>query len=145
MDGGRGAGRGVSCPITNIFLNMHSCQQTCLKRWKTLFHSFYLSYIIDDGGYSEWSSWTQCSTTCGNGRRSRSRSCTNPPPSPGGKDCSQLGPEKETGECNSGGCPGMSYDATKIFKNVVVFTASWLQLLTAVVSTTNGPKFTAFH
>lgn len=62
--------------------------------------------IVDDGGYSEWSSWSQCSTTCGNGRHTRSRSCTNPPPSAGGKDCSELGPEKETGECNNGGCPG---------------------------------------
>lgn len=42
----------------------------------------------------------------GGGRHTRSRSCTNPPPSAGGKDCSELGPEKETGECNNQGCPG---------------------------------------
>ncbi|CAH3038827.1 unnamed protein product [Porites evermanni] len=59
----------------------------------------------NDGGYSEWSSWSQCSATCGGGRYTRSRSCTNPPPSAGGKDCSELGPEKETGECNNQGCP----------------------------------------
>ncbi|XP_029202215.2 uncharacterized protein LOC114966489 [Acropora millepora] len=58
-----------------------------------------------DGGYSKWSSWTVCSASCGGGRQERSRSCTSPPPSPGGKDCSQLGPEKETGECNTNGCP----------------------------------------
>ena len=62
--------------------------------------------LVDDGGYSEWSSWSQCSATCGDGRHTRSRSCTNPPPSAGGKDCSELGPEKETGECNNQGCPG---------------------------------------
>ncbi|XP_078346313.1 uncharacterized protein LOC144631689 isoform X2 [Oculina patagonica] len=59
----------------------------------------------NDGGYSDWGSWSQCSVTCGDGRRSRSRSCTNPAPSPGGKDCSQLGPDKETENCNNGGCP----------------------------------------
>ena len=63
--------------------------------------------LTDDGGYTEWSSWSQCSATCGDGRHTRSRSCTNPPPSPGGKDCSQLGPDTETGECNDGGCPGI--------------------------------------
>lgn len=57
------------------------------------------------GGYSKWSSWTVCSVSCGGGRQERSRSCTSPPPSPGGKDCSQLGPEKETRECNTNGCP----------------------------------------
>ncbi|KAL9955603.1 hypothetical protein ACROYT_G036947 [Oculina patagonica] len=59
----------------------------------------------NNGGYSQWGDWTKCSVTCGTGQRSRSRTCTNPPPSSGGKDCSGLGPDKETGECDSGGCP----------------------------------------
>ena len=73
--------------------------------------------LVDDGGYSEWSSWSQCSVTCGDGRRSHSRSCTNPPPSPGGKDCSQLGPDNEFEDCNDGGCPGfVSLNLTTILK-----------------------------
>lgn len=64
-------------------------------------------FVLADGGYSNWSSWTICSASCGGGRHERSRSCTSPPPSPGGKDCSQLGPEKETAECNTNGCPGI--------------------------------------
>ncbi|KAL9955604.1 hypothetical protein ACROYT_G036949 [Oculina patagonica] len=59
----------------------------------------------NNGGYSQWGDWTKCSVSCGTGQRSRSRTCTNPPPSSGGKDCSGLGPDKETGECDSGGCP----------------------------------------
>ena len=69
---------------------------------------FLLFFLTDDGGYSEWGAWSECSATCGDGRHTRTRSCTNPSPSPGGKDCSQLGPDTETGECNSGGCPGTS-------------------------------------
>ena len=71
-----------------------------------LLKMYFLLYLVDDGGYSEWSSWSQCSKTCGDGRHSRSRSCTNPPPSPGGKDCSQLGPDTEYEDCSDGGCPG---------------------------------------
>ncbi|XP_078346362.1 uncharacterized protein LOC144631716 isoform X2 [Oculina patagonica] len=59
----------------------------------------------NNGGYSPWGDWTKCSVSCGTGQRSRSRTCTNPPPSSGGKDCSGLGPASETGECNNGGCP----------------------------------------
>ena len=70
----------------------------------TLFH-FVIEVI--DGGYSEWSSWSQCSATCGDGHRSRSRTCTNPPPSARGKDCEELGPHNETEECGNGGFPGI--------------------------------------
>ena len=78
------------------------------------FLCFYL--LLDDGGYSTWVAWSQCSKSCGNGRHSRSRTCTNPPPSPGGKDCSGLGPDEQEGDCNNGGCPG-------------TFTLGWLVLV----------------
>ena len=64
------------------------------------------NYFPDNGGYAQWGDWTECSVTCGTGHRSRRRYCTNPPPSPAGKDCSGLGPDTLTEECNSGGCPG---------------------------------------
>ena len=61
---------------------------------------------VENGGYSQWSNWSLCSVTCGIGRRSRGRSCTNPPPGLYGNDCSDLGSEIQTAECNSGAdCP----------------------------------------
>ncbi|XP_078346349.1 uncharacterized protein LOC144631708 isoform X1 [Oculina patagonica] len=61
-----------------------------------------------DGGYSRWSKWGACSTTCDPGKRTRYRNCSNPEPKRGGKDCSELGPDSETKECNkkaSSRCP----------------------------------------
>merc|ERR1712002_409918 len=56
-----------------------------------------------DGGWSDWSKWGDCSTTCGNGTKEKSRSCTNPKPQHGGKACQ--GENKATGACNNGPCP----------------------------------------
>ena len=55
------------------------------------------------GGFSEWSAFGACSVTCGEGKKSRSRSCTNPPPSHGGKPCS--GPTSDRMPCDEGSCP----------------------------------------
>lgn len=62
----------------------------------------FLPFLEDNGGYSPWSVWTHCSVTCGIGHHSRSRSCTNPPPGRYGDDCSEVGSNIQTAECNSG-------------------------------------------
>lgn len=41
-----------------------------------------------DGGWGEWSNWTECSKTCSEGIKSRYRNCNNPPSQHGGKQCS---------------------------------------------------------
>ncbi|KAM7440695.1 hypothetical protein ABFA07_010097 [Porites harrisoni] len=56
-----------------------------------------------DGGWSVWSVWSSCSKSCGIGSQERSRSCTQPPPSAGGKTCP--GKEGESRLCNSNPCP----------------------------------------
>lgn len=66
----------------------------------TTFTSVPLIFLLVDGGYSPWSAWSRCSTTCNPGKRRRERSCSNPPPQNGGKDCSQLGNAQETKRCN---------------------------------------------
>jgi len=63
-----------------------------------------------DGGYSEWSLPSECSVTCGDGVRTRQRTCTNPAPKNGGKDCTDLGPDVEFVPCNMGECPPSECD-----------------------------------
>ncbi|KAM9723597.1 adhesion G protein-coupled receptor B1 isoform 3-T3 [Menidia menidia] len=53
------------------------------------------------GTWDEWSPWSLCSSTCGRGYRSRTRTCT--PPQFGGDPCE--GPEKQTKFCNIAVCP----------------------------------------
>ncbi|XP_044164585.1 SCO-spondin-like isoform X4 [Acropora millepora] len=52
-----------------------------------------------DGGWSEWSEWTDCSVTCGGGVMSRKRNCDNPAPTAGGRLCE--GPSKDVKSCNA--------------------------------------------
>ena len=73
--------------------------------------SGYLTKIVHvksltvNGGWNSWGSWTSCTATCGGGTKYRSRSCTNPSPSNGGKPCHGSSRDKPT--CNTNGCPGI--------------------------------------
>lgn len=40
------------------------------------------------GGWSDWSNWTACSSSCGNGIQAKFRLCNNPKPQAGGDSCS---------------------------------------------------------
>ncbi|CAG5129731.1 unnamed protein product, partial [Candidula unifasciata] len=40
-----------------------------------------------DGSWGKWTSWTSCSVTCGTGKKSRFRTCTDPAPKHGGRFC----------------------------------------------------------
>nr|XP_022343628.1 uncharacterized protein LOC111136803 isoform X1 [Crassostrea virginica] len=55
-----------------------------------------------DGGWSDWSAWSQCSASCGGGFQTRTRTCSNPVPQ-GGADC--VGVSNEQQNCNTQGCP----------------------------------------
>jgi len=56
-----------------------------------------------DGGFSDWTAFSECDKTCGPGTKKRTRTCSNPPPSHGGKNCE--GPPEEVQECNLKPCP----------------------------------------
>ncbi|XP_052704188.1 uncharacterized protein LOC128180261 [Crassostrea angulata] len=58
---------------------------------------------IIDGAWSQWGSWGTCSVSCGGGKRSRARSCSNPTPANGGKEC--IGALSDLGDCNPQLCP----------------------------------------
>ncbi|NWX99119.1 HMCN1 protein, partial [Nothoprocta ornata] len=55
------------------------------------------------GGWSEWGLWEECSKSCGQGNRTRSRSCSSPPAQHGGKGCE--GRAVESVMCNVRPCP----------------------------------------
>lgn len=67
--------------------------------------SVWLSFIVN-GNFSEWTLWTPCSVTCGQGIMTRKRFCTNPTPTIGGKDCTDLGPDQEKTSCQLVDCRG---------------------------------------
>uniref|UniRef100_A0A3B3WGX2 Uncharacterized protein n=1 Tax=Poecilia mexicana TaxID=48701 RepID=A0A3B3WGX2_9TELE len=53
-----------------------------------------------DGGLSAWGPWSPCSLSCGGlGVKARSRTCTEPAPAHGGRDCQ--GPRQETTYCQN--------------------------------------------
>ena len=64
--------------------------------------SFFSTAI--DGGYSGWKETAKCSATCGGGKKTLTRTCTSPPPSNGGKDCSRLGPAMKEVSCDEQEC-----------------------------------------
>ncbi|XP_001638933.2 uncharacterized protein LOC5519017 [Nematostella vectensis] len=58
-----------------------------------------------NGDWTEWSSWSYCNRPCGTGYENRTRSCTNPPPKYGGKDCE--GEDHQAKTCNTDPCPAV--------------------------------------
>ena len=58
------------------------------------------------GAYSDWSQWSSCSVTCGEGKKTRTRTCTSPTPAHGGKTCTEqnLGNKEETADCTEKPC-----------------------------------------
>lgn len=64
----------------------------------------------------DWSDWSVCSTTCGGGTKTRSRSCDTPIPEGEGLTCLGLSVESET--CNINDCPGTFNVSLQQFSSV---------------------------
>ncbi|XP_072176576.1 hemicentin-1-like [Diadema setosum] len=59
--------------------------------------------VMVHGGWSEWNEWGECSKTCGQGLRQRTRRCDSPPPANYGLQCQ--GDDAETTSCHRNSCP----------------------------------------
>ena len=47
--------------------------------------------FLESGNWTEWTAWTVCDGSCGADKnKTRSRSCSNPPPAHGGEACLKL-------------------------------------------------------
>jgi hypothetical protein len=70
---------------------------------KRLQQSILLLISQVDGAWSDWSSWAECSVSCGTGLRSRDRRCENPAPRLDGLTCP--GERMESEQCALPACP----------------------------------------
>ena len=52
-----------------------------------------------DGQWGNWSKWSYCNVTCGQGHKSRTRECNNPAPENGGFNC--IGDNVEVTKCEA--------------------------------------------
>ncbi|XP_052809330.1 coadhesin-like [Mya arenaria] len=78
------------------------CQQN-VEKAKELCRKYCNLCDVIDGSWSVWGSWGRCDVTCGNGTKSRVRSCNNPAPAHGGDDCQ--GAKEQTSTCVVNPCP----------------------------------------
>ena len=73
-----------------------------------------INFFSVDGGYSPWTSFSECSVTCGVGRMKRTRTCTNPKPEHGGKQCE--GRSEQIEQCGAPKpCAGYLFIVTSCF------------------------------
>lgn len=68
----------------------------------SFYHFVPVLLFCRNGGWTPWSSWGQCSSTCGIGFEVRQRSCNNPSPRHGGRVCVGQGREERSGSLRSG-------------------------------------------
>uniref|UniRef100_A0A8C5KGN7 Semaphorin-2A n=1 Tax=Jaculus jaculus TaxID=51337 RepID=A0A8C5KGN7_JACJA len=66
--------------------------------WQCQGPSMEIANCSRNGGWTPWTSWSPCSTTCAIGFQVRQRSCSNPTPRHGGRVC--VGQNREERYCN---------------------------------------------
>lgn len=79
------------------------CKSSCL--WFLTPNCILKITFAVNGGWTRWSPFTPCTTTCGVGYQTSTRTCTNPSPQFGGQTCT--GNNNDTRVCpNQPLCPG---------------------------------------
>ncbi|XP_060555889.1 coadhesin-like [Ruditapes philippinarum] len=79
----------------DICEDIHQAKLVCRKFCK-------LCDLVD-GNWADWSSWSSCDVTCGHGKHTRIRTCTNPAPAYKGLDCN--GTKSDFKPCTRPLCP----------------------------------------
>lgn len=80
----------------HLFTSMHFLNFSSAMNLKKCF-------LKVNGGWGQWTSFTQCSKSCGRGGMSRSRLCNQPEPANGGHNCH--GVNVQNVHCNHPACP----------------------------------------
>ena len=130
---------------TSLLLNITNSFYHILDIISNIDFFFKWTPLVVNGGYSEWSSWSVCSATCGAGKQHRSRSCTNPTPSHDGANCDKLGPATEVKDCNQKQCTGMvgflNFSCTSLgFWCLIFYVAASVKYLASYVRLLLGYK-----
>ena len=68
------------------------------------------------GGWSDWTPWDLCSSSCGQGIQRRERTCNSPTPSSGGQHC--FGDSSQYKTCTDIKCDGTVTLFVRIISNV---------------------------
>lgn len=89
--------------VTMTYKKDRSLHGSCGKLALTLLskHAHHI-YLLVHGVWSAWGEWSSCDKACGRGIHRRSRTCTNPSPMGGGKQCA--GKSLETEHCKNRDC-----------------------------------------
>ena len=84
-----------------------SCQLELVPGFRNFMDATFLINIVKkgDGSWSNWGAWETCSVTCGQGEKTRNRTCDNPTPSNGGQPCD--GNSTDMASCSLSSCPGI--------------------------------------
>ena len=95
--------------LEKVTILEHEACEPVRTYWWNNYYSFWSKFISRpkisiDGGWSDWTEWSDCQSNCKN---SRKRACEEPSPLFGGTNCAGLSEEETTDLCYGDECcPG---------------------------------------
>ncbi|XP_060579908.1 A disintegrin and metalloproteinase with thrombospondin motifs adt-1-like [Ruditapes philippinarum] len=96
-------GQGITLRTRDCSIGPISGEQVC-EGESTEIKDCTITECPVDGQFGFWGYWSECNQNCGGGSRTRTRSCNNPTPANGGKDCE--GDKSQSELCNEQQCAG---------------------------------------